>query len=169
MKKTCFLLFFIIGLFLSCTSSNSAVALGANLQNYQYAYVLADIQRTPIILDIEKKIFEGLQNSRLQMIYVDQIDNLTDVQRKSLLRVLLSYSGGSNSSSVGTVVGSIYVGASSTSSEEANGTLYIFFQDHNSKNIVASCSGIGMSVADDVRMVIKESLKLFPNNINKGE
>jgi len=72
------------------------------------------------------------------MIYADQIDNLTDVQRKSLLRVLLSYSGGSNSSSVGTVVGSIYVGASSTSSEEANGSLYIFFQDHNSKNIVAS-------------------------------
>jgi len=31
------------------------LALGANLQNYQYAYVLADIQRTPIILDIEKK------------------------------------------------------------------------------------------------------------------
>jgi len=159
MKKTILLIFPVIFLIFSCASSNSAVSLGANLQNYQYAYVLADVQRTPFILGMEKKIFEGLLKSRLEMIYVDQIESLSDSQRKSLLRVLISYSGGS--STVGTVIGSsVYVG--STTSNEGSGTLYLFFQDHNNKQIVASCSGIGMTVDTDVRLAVNEALKLFP-------
>jgi hypothetical protein len=158
MKKTFALLFPVLLLISSCASSNSAISLGANLQNYQYAYVLADIQRTAFVLDMEKKIFEGLQNTRLEMIYVDQIGDLNDSQKDSLLRVTFSYTGGSTTT--GTVVGGVYIG--STSSNEGDGTLNILFQDYRNKNIVASCSGIGLSVSEDVRLAIREAIKLFP-------
>jgi hypothetical protein len=156
--KINFLLAFSLVVLISSCASKSAVSLGVNLQNYQYAYVLADIQRTPFILDLEKKVFEGLLNSRLKMIYVDQVDDLSESQKNSLLRVLISYSGGT--STVGTVVGnSVYV--SSTSSTEGSGTLYILFQDHRG-NIVASCSGIGLTVGSDLKLALNEALKLFP-------
>ena len=158
MKKNFLLIILVAILISSCASSNSSVSLGANIQNYKYAYVLADIQRTAFVLDMEKKIFEGLQNTRLEMIYVDQIDDLNDSQKDSLLRVIFSYTGGSTTT--GTVVGGVYVG--STSSSEGNGTLNILFQDYRSKNIVASCSGIGLSVNEDVRLAIREAIKLFP-------
>jgi len=158
MRKTFVLLFPVLLLISSCASSNSAISLGANLQNYQYAYVLADIQRTAFVLDMEKKIFEGLQNTRLEMVYIDQIDDLNDSQKDSLLRVTFSYTGGSTTT--GTVVGGVYIG--STSSSEGDGTLNILFQDYRNKNIVASCSGIGLSVSEDVRLAIREAIKLFP-------
>jgi hypothetical protein len=162
MKRNIFftfsLIIIIFSIILSCASSNSAVSLGVNLQNYQYAYVLADIQRTPFILDLEKRVFEGLLNSRLEMIYIDQIDDLSETQKDSLLRVLISYSDGTTS--VGNVVGnSVYVGA--ISSTEGYGTLYLSFQDRRG-NIVASCSGLGLTVDADLRMALKEALKLFP-------
>jgi hypothetical protein len=158
MKKNILLIFLTIILFSSCASSNSSISLGANLHNYNYAYVLADIQRTAFVLDMEKKIFEGLQNTRLEMIYFDQIDDLNDSQKDSLLRVTFSYTGGSTTT--GTVVGGVYVGA--TSSSEGYGTLNILFQDYRNNNIVASCSGVGLSVNEDVRLAIRESIKLFP-------
>ena len=158
MRKTFVLLFPVLLLISSCASSNSAISLGANLQNYQYAYVFADIQRTAFVLDMEKKIFEGLQNTRLEMVYIDQIDDLNDSQKDSLLRVTFSYTGGSTTT--GTVVGGVYIG--STSSSEGDGTLNILFQDYRNKNIVASCSGIGLSVSEDVRLAIREAIKLFP-------
>ena len=158
MKKIYLLIISVILLISSCATSNSSIALGANLQNYRYAYVLADIQRTAFVLDMEKKIFEGLQNTRLEMILVDQIDNLNDYQKDALLRVTFSYTGGSTTT--GTVVGGVYVG--STSSNEGYGTLNILFQDYRNNNIVASCSGIGLSVNADVRLAIREAMKLFP-------
>jgi hypothetical protein len=37
-----------------------------------------------------------------------------------------------------------------------------FFEDYNDKRVVASCSGLGLTVGDDVKSAAGEALELFP-------
>ena len=84
------LIFILFPLFLlSCTTSKTTVSQSANLMKYQYAS-LTDVMSyhgSASIMDAEVKIYDAIDNSRLQMVGEHAISELTNEQKQALLLV----------------------------------------------------------------------------------
>jgi hypothetical protein len=105
-----------------------------------------------VLMDMEVKIYDGLLNTRLQMIGDREIDNLSISQKNSLL--LVRFSG----------------------TESGGGsTVSINFVDYITGRPVASCRGetaslIGESTINrSIDYAINQAIKLFPKQEENNE
>ncbi|MDR0526129.1 MAG: hypothetical protein LBG90_09715 [Spirochaetaceae bacterium] len=153
MNKIIFPCFCISILFFSC-ASNSTVSSQVDLSIYQYAAIsnVMGYNGDTVLMDMEVKIYDGLLNTRLQMIGDREIDNLSISQKNSLL--LVRFSG----------------------TESGGGsTVSINFVDYITGRPVASCRGetaslIGESTINrSIDYAINQAIKLFPKQEENNE
>lgn len=153
MNKIIFPCFCISILFFSC-ASNSTVSSQVDLSIYQYAAIsnVMGYNGATVLMDMEVKIYDGLLNTRLQMIGDREIDNLSISQKNSLL--LVRFSG----------------------TESGGGsTVSINFVDYITGRPVASCRGetaslIGESTINrSIDYAINQAIKLFPKQEENNE
>jgi len=89
MKQVKHLLFLLMILLASCTTSETTISQSANLTKYEYAS-LTDVMSykgSAALMDAEVKIYDAIDNSRLQMIGDQAISELTYEQKLKLLLV----------------------------------------------------------------------------------
>ena len=89
MKRSLLLTVFFLAFLVSCTTSRSTVSANADLSKYQYAAVVDVVsdQSSATMVEAEVKIFDALDESRLQLVGAHRIDELTDAQKDALLLV----------------------------------------------------------------------------------
>ncbi len=132
----------------SCTTSKTTISNSANLENYQYAS-LTDVmgyQGSAALMDAEVKIYDAIDNSRLQMIGDQAIKELTPNQKKQLLLVRFGVTQNDDESVV-----------------------TVNFVDYYSGRSIASCRGaysLGMDRQGDfngaIKRVASQIEKTFP-------
>jgi len=94
MKKSSLLLIVFAICLISCTTSKFVVSNSANLEKYKYAS-LTDIMNyngSAALMDIEVKIYDALESTRLTMIGDKRINELSSEQKEQLLLVRFSAS-----------------------------------------------------------------------------
>jgi len=89
MKQVQPLLFLLIFLLASCTTSKTTVSQSADLTKYEYASLtdVMNYQGSAVLMEAEVKIYDAIDNSRLQMIGDQAISELTYEQKQKLLLV----------------------------------------------------------------------------------
>lgn len=94
MKRTLLFLIVVVICLVSCTASRTVVSNSANLEKYKYAS-LTDVMNysgSAALMDIEVKVYDALEFTRLEMIGDKRIDELSFEQKKQLLLVRFSAS-----------------------------------------------------------------------------
>lgn len=94
MKKHILLLLMTVISLTSCTTSRSVISDSANLVKYKYAS-LTDVMNyngSAALMDIEVKVYDALESTRLKMIGDRRIGELSSLQKEQLLLVLFSAS-----------------------------------------------------------------------------
>lgn len=90
MKKTTYLFLMMLCLCITaCTTSKTTISQSANLSKYKYA-TLTDVmnyQGFAALMDAEVKIYDAIDNSRLQMVGDYAVNELTYEQKQQLLMV----------------------------------------------------------------------------------
>lgn len=88
-QKVCFLILILCICLVSCTTSKTTVSQSANLSKYRYASLtdVMNYQGSATLMDAEIKIYDAIDNSRLQMIGDQAIRELTFEQKRQLLLV----------------------------------------------------------------------------------
>lgn len=90
MKKSIhFILLILCCIVESCTTSKTTISQSANLAKYKYASLtdVMNYQGAASLMDAEVKIYDAIDNSRLQMIGEHAISELTYEQKQQLLLV----------------------------------------------------------------------------------
>jgi len=89
MKQVQSLLFLLILLLVSCTTSKTTISQSADLSKYEYASLtdVMNYQGSAALMDAEVKIYDVIDNSRLKMIGDQVISELTYEQKQKLLLV----------------------------------------------------------------------------------
>lgn len=134
----------------SCTASRSVVSNSANLEKYKYAS-LTDVMNyggSAALMDIEVKVYDALESTRLEMIGDKRIDELSFEQKKQLLLVRFS-----------------------ASQNDEESIVSVNFVDYMTGKPVASCKGafgLGWDRNGDMKgainRVVEQIKKLFPSN-----
>lgn len=128
-------------LLLSCTTSRTTVSNTTDLSKYKYAS-LTDVMNyngAASLMDIEVKIYDALENTRLEIIGDKRIDELSPEQKEQLLLVRFS----------------------ATSNDEES-VVSVNFVDYMTGKPVASCRGayqLGLSRNMDMDGAIKKVTK----------
>lgn len=94
MKKHILLLLITVISLTSCTTSRSVISDSANLDKYKYAS-LTDVMNyngSAALMDIEVKVYDALESTRLKMIGDRRIGELSPLQKEQLLLVRFSAS-----------------------------------------------------------------------------
>ncbi len=151
MKRYNFLLLITLLCFVSCTTSQSVVSDSANLDKYKYAS-LTDVMNydgSAALMDIEVKIYDALESTRLKMIGDKRIGDLSFDQKEQLLLVRFS-----------------------ASQNDEESVVSVNFVDYMSGKPVASCRGafgLGWDRNGDIKgainRVIEQIRKLFRNSL----
>ena len=92
MKTRKYTLFFLISILLcACTTSKTTVSQSVDLSKYKYASLtdVMNYQGSASLMDAEVKIYDAIDNTRLQMIGDHAINELTFDQKQQLLLVRL--------------------------------------------------------------------------------
>lgn len=90
MKKTSYTLLLLFCVVLaSCTTSKTTISQTADLSRYKYASLtdVMDYKGSAALMDAEVRIYDAIDNSRLQMIGDQMINELTYEQKQELLLV----------------------------------------------------------------------------------
>lgn len=90
MKSTSNLFIFILCmLFISCTTSKTTISQSADLSKYRYASLtdIMNYQGSAQLMDAEVKIYDAIDNTRLQMVGDRAISELSYEQKQQLLLV----------------------------------------------------------------------------------
>lgn len=150
MKKVILFLTVIMICFGACTASRSVVSNSANLGKYKYAS-LTDVMNyggSAALMDIEVKVYDALESTRLEMIGDKRIDELSFEQKKQLLLVRFS-----------------------ASQNEEESIVSVNFVDYMTGKPVASCKGafgLGWNRNGDMKgainRVVEQIKKLFPSD-----
>lgn len=151
MKRKTYLLFMMLCIFIaSCTTSKTTISQSANLANYQYAS-LTDVMNyhgSAALMDAEVKIYDAIENSRLQMVGDQAINELSYEQKQQLLLVRFGV----------------------TQNDEES-IVTVNFVDYFSGRPVASCRGafgLGIDRQGDfngaIKRVASQIEKTFPKN-----
>ena len=92
-----FLMIVLMILPMSCATSSNTTSIGAELGKYRYATIsnVMDYGGSASLMDMEVKVFNRLHNTRLTMIGDKEINNLSDLEKMSLLLVRFSAQTGS--------------------------------------------------------------------------
>jgi len=148
MKQVQTLLFLLILFWASCTTSKTTISQSADLSKYEYAS-LTDVmsyQGSAALMDAEIKIYDAIDNSRLQMIGDKAISELAYEQKQKLLLVRLGV----------------------TQNDEES-IVTVNFVDYFTGRPVASCRGafgLGMDCQGDfngaIKRVAAQIEKTFP-------
>lgn len=139
----CAILAFLSG----CTTGKFVVSNSANLSKYQYASI-ADVMNysgSAALMDVEVKVYDALEKTRLKMVGDRLIDELSSEQKERLLLVRFAATQGKERSVVS-----------------------VNFVDYMTGKPVASCQGVWMFGWDDnhntegaIERVAEEVKKLF--------
>lgn len=134
----------------SCTTSKTTISQSANLSKYEYASMtdVMSYQGSAALMDAEVKIYDAIDNSRLQMIGDHAISELTYDQKQKLLLVRFGV----------------------TQNDEES-IVTVNFVDYFTGRPVASCRGafgLGMDRQVDfngaIKRVASQIEKTFPKN-----
>ena len=136
-------LLFIIAIlcFIGCTTSRTVVSETAILEKYKYA-TLTDVMGyngSAALMDIEVKIYDAVESTRLKMIGDKRIEDLSDEQKEQLLLVRFS---------------------ASRSDEES--VVSVNFVDYMTGKPIASCRGafgLGLDRNGDMEVAISRVAK----------
>lgn len=147
MKKSYLLLLIVLTCFVSCTTSRSVVSDSANISKYKYAS-LTDVMNyngSAALMDIEVKIYDALESTRLEMIGDKRIGDLSLEQKEQLLLVRFS-----------------------ASQNDEESVVSVNFVDYMSGKPIASCRGaygLGFDRNGDMKgaisRVVEQIKKLF--------
>lgn len=151
MKKTHYSFLLILFLCLaSCTTSKTTISQSADLSKYKYA-TLTDVmnyQGSAALMDAEVRIYDAIDNSRLQMIGDHAINELSYEQKQQLLLVRFGV----------------------TQNDEES-IVTVNFVDYLTGRPIASCRGafgFGMDRQGDfngaIKRVASQIEKTFPKN-----
>lgn len=147
-----FMLIMLLCVLVSCTTSKTTISQTADLSKYEYAS-LTDVMNykgSASLMDAEVKIYDAIDNSRLQMIGDHAIKELSNIQKQKLLLVRFGVTQNSQESIV-----------------------TVNFVDYFTGRPVVSCRGafgLGMDMQGDFNGAIKRVAlqieKTFPKNSN---
>lgn len=150
MKKTILFLTVVVICLVSCTASRSVISNSANLEKYKYAS-LVDVMNysgSAALMDIEVKVYDALESTKLEMIGDKRIDELSFEQKKQLLLVRFS-----------------------ASQNDEESIVSVNFVDYMTGKPIASCRGafgLGWDKNGDMKgainRVVEQIKKLFPSN-----
>lgn len=150
MKRTLLFLVVVVICLVSCTASRTVVSNSANLEKYKYAS-LTDVMNysgSAALMDIEVKVYDALESTRLKMIGDKRINELSFEQKKQLLLVRFS-----------------------ASQNDEESIVSVNFVDYMTGKPVASCRGafgLGWDKNGDMKgainRVVEQIKKLFPSN-----
>lgn len=150
MKRTLLFLIIVVICLVSCTASRTVVSNSANLEKYKYAS-LTDVMNysgSAALMDIEVKVYDALESTRLEMIGDKRINELSFEQKKQLLLVRFS-----------------------ASQNDEESIVSVNFVDYMTGKPVASCRGafgLGWDKNGDMKgainRVVEQIKKLFPSN-----
>lgn len=89
MKKNDILLLLMCACLESCTTSKTRISNSADLSKYKYASLtdVMNYQGSAALMDVEAKIYDAVDNARLQMIGDQAINGLSYEQKQQLLLV----------------------------------------------------------------------------------
>lgn len=147
-KSVSILMMMLCLLMASCTTSRTTVSQSADLSKYKYATMIDALSYhgSAALMDAEIKIYDAVDNSRLQMIGDQAINELTDEQRQQLLLVRFGV----------------------TQNDEES-IVTVNFVDYFSGRPIASCRGafgLGMDYQGDfngaIKRVASQIEKTFP-------
>ena len=149
MKKTHILFFLMLCICISsCTTSKTTISQSADLYKYKYASLtdVMNYQGSAALMDAEVKIYDAIDNSRLQMIGDQAINELSLEQKQQLLLVRFS-----------------------VAQNDEESIVTVNFVDYLSGRPIASCRGaygLGMDRQGDfngaIKRVASQIEKTFP-------
>ena len=148
-------MFFIVFLcltagFYACTTSKTVVSNSADLNKYEFASItdVMNYSGSASLMDLEVRVFNALESTRLTMVGENRINELTQEQKDKLLLVKFS-----------------------ATSNEDESVVSVNFVDYMSGKPVASCRGaygLGFGRQQDmngaINRVIDQVSKLWNNN-----
>lgn len=151
MKKTAYIIMLLLCISVaSCTTSKTTVSQSADLSKYKYASLtdVMNYQGSAALMEAEVKIYDAIDNSRLQMIGDQAINELSYEQKQQLLLVRFGV----------------------TQNDEES-IVTVNFVDYFTGRPVASCRGafgLGMDRQGDfngaIKRVASQIEKTFPKN-----
>ena len=94
MRKSCFLILLFVLCLVSCTTSRTVVSNSADVRKYKYASLtdVINYNGSAALMDIEIKIYDALETTRLTMVGKERIRELSPAQKEQLLLVKFSVS-----------------------------------------------------------------------------
>lgn len=150
MKRTILFLIVVVIFLVSCTASRTVVSNSANLEKYKYAS-LTDVMNysgSAALMDIEVKVYDALEATRLEMIGDKRINELSFDIKKQLLLVRFS-----------------------ASQNDEESIVSVNFVDYMTGKPIVSCRGafgLGWDKDGDMKgainRVVEQIKKLFPAN-----
>ncbi len=149
-QKAYYLILLLCICLVSCTTSKTTVSQSADLSKYKYASItdVMNYQGSAALMDAEVKIYDAIDDSRLQMIGDQAIGELTYEQKQQLLLVRFGV----------------------TQNDEES-IVTVNFVDYFTGRPVASCRGafgLGMDRQGDfngaIKRVASQIEKTFPKN-----
>lgn len=151
MNKTANLLMLMLCIcVVSCTTSKTTISQSADLSKYRYATItdVMNYQGSAALMDAEVKIYDAIDNSRLEMIGDHAINDLSYEQQQQLLLVRFG-----------------------VTQDDEESIVTVNFVDYFSGRPVASCRGawgLGMDRQEDfngaIKRVASQIEKTFPKN-----
>ncbi len=92
-----FLLVVMLMLSVGCTMNKTTISETADISKYNYATIsnIMNYSGSPYLMDISIRLYDGLSKTRLTMVGENEIANMSDSQKNSLL--LIKYSANQSS------------------------------------------------------------------------